>query len=129
MGCWNNLICSVTKAIKYCDTEERLYGAQLINLALNLSVFLLQISLRSCSFNNFSSFSNTFSHVISIHLDILKGQAHDLNIWITLKIFGETDIASYGLCGRLFTNFSLKWPLMMTYHFFHPSSFCFASIS
>lgn len=59
-------------------------GAQFTNLALHL-VFIFQISLGSSSFNNLSIFSNIFWNAISIHHDILEGQAHDLNISIIFK--------------------------------------------
>lgn len=65
--------------------HKRLYGAHFTNSALHLAVFILQISLGSCSFNNFFIFSNIFLNAISIRRDILKGQAHDLNVLTTLK--------------------------------------------
>lgn len=65
--------------------EKRLEGAQFINLALHLVVFILQISPGSCSFNNFSIFSSIFLNAVSIHHDILKGQAHELNVLIIFK--------------------------------------------
>lgn len=85
MGCWNKPIYSVTKATEHFNREKRLFGAQFTNLALHLAVFIIQISLGSSSFTNFSIFSNIFLNAISMHHDRLKGQAHDLNVLIIFK--------------------------------------------